>query len=86
MLGFTIPREQKELLVRNIQSYIDVEWSESIGELAATNLLEYVIKQVGPILYNDAVKDARTVVLQQMERVDEEIYALQRPVDLLRRD
>lgn len=86
MIGFKIPRDQKQMLVRNIQAYIDTGWSASIGELAAANLLDFMMKQVGPIIYNGAIQDVRTVVLQQMERVDEEVYALEKPVQLLRRD
>jgi uncharacterized protein (DUF2164 family) len=45
-----------------------------------------MIKQLGPIIYNQAIHDARTVVMQQMERMEEEIYALEQPLKLLKRD
>lgn len=80
-----IPREQKETLVDTIQSYFEIEMSEKIGKLAATNLLEFMIQQLGPIIYNQAIGDARTLVMQQMERVEEEIYALEQPLPLTRR-
>jgi uncharacterized protein (DUF2164 family) len=81
-----IPREHKALLVSKIRSYFETERSEKIGELAAENLLEFMIKQLGPIIYNQAIHDARTVVMQQMERMEEEIYALEQPLELLKRD
>jgi uncharacterized protein (DUF2164 family) len=81
-----ISREHKELLVGTIQSYFEVEMSEKIGELATGNLLDFMMKQLGPIIYNQAISDARTVVMQQMERVEEEIYALEQPLELPKRN
>jgi uncharacterized protein (DUF2164 family) len=81
-----IPREHKALLVSKIRWYFETERSEKIGELAAENLLEFMIRQLEPIIYNQAIHDARTVVMQQMERMEEEIYALEQPLELLKRD
>ncbi|MFD1676610.1 DUF2164 domain-containing protein [Alicyclobacillus fodiniaquatilis] len=83
MLVLRIPREQKELFINNIQAYFETEKSERIGTLAAENLLDFMLKQLGPVIYNQAISDARSVVMQQMERVDEEIYALEQPVERL---
>lgn len=86
MLVLKIPKEQKQTVIHNIQSYFDDELSQTIGELAAENLLDFMLKQLGPTIYNQAIRDARAVVMQQMERVDEEIYALEQSVDLRYRD
>lgn len=76
-----MPREQKEQLLNLIQSYFETERSETIGELAAGNLLAFMIKHLGPIIYNQAIRDAGAVVMQQMERVEEEIHALEQPLE-----
>ena len=82
MIVWKITREHKQFLVNKIQTYFDAEMSESIGELAAGNLLDFMLKQLGPTIYNQAISDAQIVVKQQMERVEEEIYALGQPVKL----
>ncbi len=79
-----LPKEHKELLINNIQSYFETERSEDIGELAAETFLDFMIKQLGPVIYNQAINDARSVVMQQMERVEEEIYSLEQPVERVR--
>lgn len=79
-----LPKEHKEFLIKNIQSYFETERSENIGELAAGNILDFMIKQLGPMIYNQALRDAQTVVMQQMERVEEEIYSLEKPVERIR--
>ena len=81
-----ISREHKALLVHKMQSYFETERSEEIGELAAGNLLDFMIKQLGPIIYNQAISDARTVVMQQMERIEDEIHVLEQPLELLKRN
>jgi uncharacterized protein (DUF2164 family) len=81
-----LSREHKALLVNKIQSYFETERSETIGELAAGNLLDFMIQQLGPIVYNQAIRDVLTVVMQQMERVEEEIHALEQPLELLKRN
>jgi uncharacterized protein (DUF2164 family) len=81
-----IPRAHKELLLNKIQSYFESERSEEIGELAAESLLDFMMKQLGPIIYNQAIRDARTVIMQQMERIEEEVYALERPLELPKRN
>lgn len=75
-----LPRELKTSLIHQIQAYFEMERSETIGELAAENLLDYVIGLVGPVIYNQAVEDVRSVVAELMERMDEEIHALEQPI------
>ncbi len=76
-----IPRERKTVLTDSIREYVAAEMSMEIGNLAAENLLDFMLKQLGPLIYNQAIGDARAVVMQQMERVEEEIYALEQPLD-----
>ncbi|GMA49272.1 hypothetical protein GCM10025857_06290 [Alicyclobacillus contaminans] len=85
MVILKIPREHKQQLIDNIRTYFEVERSESIGELAASNLLDFMMEQLGPIIYNQAIRDARAVVLQQMERMDEELDVLEQPRTLPKR-
>lgn len=77
-MALKIPREKKELLIKNIQLYFYEERSENIGELAAGNFLDFMIKQLEPIIYNQAISDARKVAMQQMDRMDEELYSLEK--------
>lgn len=72
--------EQKETVVRNIQGYFETEREESLGELAAMNLLDFMMKELGPLLYNSGVRDARATLMDQMGRLEEELYALEQPV------
>ncbi len=81
MIVLKIPQEYKKSLVSQIQLYFETERSEPIGELASENFLDFMIKLLGPTIYNQAIKDCQAVVVQQMERIEDEIYSLEQPVE-----
>jgi len=80
MLKLKLDLEARKTLVSEIQAYFAKERSETLGELAAGEVLDFMIQQLGPVLYNQAIRDARVVVMQQMERVEEEVFALEQPI------
>lgn len=75
-----IPRDHKLRLIEQIQIYFDAELSMPIGQLAAENLLDFMSEHLGPLIYNQAVSDSRAVLLQQLERLDDDLYALEQPL------
>ena len=60
-----IPKENKEEIIRSLQNYFYNERSEEIGHLAAENLLDFVLKEIGPYFYNQGVKDTKEMVEQK---------------------
>lgn len=80
MTGIKLSREQKQQLINNVKRYFETERDENLGDLAAENLIEFMLKQLGPIAYNAALSDARLTVMEQMQRLEEEIYSLEQPV------
>ncbi|MBJ6362663.1 DUF2164 domain-containing protein [Paenibacillus sp. GCM10012307] len=75
-----LPREQKLQLVERIQYYFEMELSQEMGQLAGENLLDFMIKELSPYLYNQAMADARSVIGERMASIEEELYALEKPV------
>lgn len=80
MLVLKIPKEHKMSIVSRMQAYFGAEFSQPVGNLAAEHLLHFMVEQLGPVIYNQAINDARAVVTQQMERIDEELYAIEQPL------
>ncbi|THF72656.1 DUF2164 domain-containing protein [Cohnella fermenti] len=75
-----IPKEQKDALVRGVQAYFSDELDQEIGNLGAEQLLDYMIRELSPYLYNKALEDARHMLAQKMASLEEELYALEVPV------
>ncbi|MCF6411205.1 DUF2164 domain-containing protein [Pseudalkalibacillus salsuginis] len=85
MMGLKIPKEERDQLVKNIQGYFIDERGEEIGDLAAGLMLDFILKDVGPYLYNQGVRDAKKLVQEKMFNVEEDMDALQRPIELHKR-
>lgn len=78
MTGFKLPRERREALVTALQQYFLEERGEQIGSIAAEGLLEFFIRSAGPSIYNEALRDARKVVMERMAAVEDELYTLEK--------
>lgn len=85
MIPIKIGREDKTLLVENLQEYLLDQLSESIGNVAAEGIFDFVSDLVGPYVYNQAIADARKVVEQQMERTEDDLNVLEKPLVQRRR-
>ncbi|WP_233523046.1 DUF2164 domain-containing protein [Peribacillus saganii] len=74
------PRDHKEHIVRSIQEYFYRQNGEEIGELAAEEFLDFAIKEIGPFIYNGAVKDAKSIIDEKMMNLEEDLSSLERPI------
>lgn len=81
-----LPREQKLEIAGKIKYYLNTEFSEDIGQLPAEIFLDYIIKEISPYIYNQAIKDARTIIEQRMVLLEEDMYALEIPIPLAKRE
>ncbi|MDP5275779.1 DUF2164 domain-containing protein [Chengkuizengella axinellae] len=73
-----LPREQKDQMISMIQHYFEIERSEEIGNLAAENFLDFILKEIGPYLYNQGISDARTLINEKMIHIEDDLYALEK--------
>lgn len=80
MQPIKIPREQKLQMTSSIQEYLDTELSFEMGQLASENLLDFMLKELSPYIYNQALADARKVIEQRMISMEEDMYALEHPL------
>ena len=74
------PQVQKQLLKALQEHYLDI-CDEEIGDLAAGLLLEQVLRDLGPLLYNRGIQDATTFL---QDRIDD-LYGLEVPSMILDR-
>lgn len=79
MKPLKLPREEKLQLVYRVQRYFETERGETVGELGAEQLVDFMIGELSPYLYNAAIADARVVFQETMNQLDDELYALEKP-------
>ncbi len=80
MIPIHLSKEQKQSMINELIRYFETERSESIGELAAENLLVFLMQHIGPVYYNKGVEDAKRLIVDRMAAVEDELYTLQRPL------
>lgn len=77
MQGLKLPREAKQEIVYRVQRYFEEERGEQLGELGAEQLVEWMLKELGPAIYNHALADARAIVLEKAAQIEDELYSME---------
>ena len=75
-----LTQEEKKKVIPLIQRYYEEEKGEKIGNLAAEFLLDFFVKEIGPIIYNHAISDARKYLTEKMSDIEYWFYELEKPV------
>ena len=81
-MNLKIPKEQKMQIIGLIHQYFQEERNEEIGDLAAEFLLDFMAKQLGPFIYNQAIADVQSVITQKAASLEDDVYALKMPIKL----
>ncbi|WP_434516263.1 DUF2164 domain-containing protein [Dechloromonas sp. ARDL1] len=69
-----ISNEASKAAIASIQRYFSENLDEEIGNLAAGALLGFFLKEIGPVVYNQAVADAQARLQARVAELDVEVY------------
>lgn len=69
-----ISNEASKAAIASIQRYFSENLDEEIGNLAAGALLGFFLKEIGPVVYNQAVADAQARLQARVAEMDVEVY------------
>ena len=58
-----------------MQRYFEENLSEPIGDLPAGLLLNFILEEIGPAIYNLAIADAQSRMEQRVQDLSGELYA-----------
>lgn len=61
-----LPQETIEMMA-SLKKYFREEFDLTLSDLRARLLLEYILKEIGPVAYNAGVKDAETQLRRAVE-------------------
>ncbi|WP_020062017.1 DUF2164 domain-containing protein [Bacillus sp. 123MFChir2] len=80
MMFMKLPNDKKEKIVENIQQFFEEEDLGEIGRFQAERLIEEMIKELGPHIYNQAIGDATKLVADKLTNLEEDLYVLEKPI------
>ena len=58
-MAITLAAETQKQAIASIQRYFKEQLDEEVGDLRARLLLDFVLKEIGPTIYNHAIRDAQ---------------------------
>lgn len=71
-------KEKRADILHKLQAYFREERDEELGDLAANLLLDFIEREIGPIFYNQGVKDAKAKTVSAFATLTEEMDYLER--------
>ena len=69
-LRSTITKDTQQQLIPSIKRYFVEHMDEEIGDLKASLLLEFCLKEIGPSIYNQAIADAQAYLHDKVTDLD----------------
>ena len=69
-MPLSLPDDTTRQLVESIQVYFRDECDEEMGELRASLLLEFILAEIGPSVYNQALRDAQAHLRRTVDDLD----------------
>lgn len=67
MKKIQLTKDDRNQAISDIKRYFLKEREEEIGDLSAGLLLDFISENIGPLYYNDAIKDAYTFITEKAE-------------------
>jgi uncharacterized protein (DUF2164 family) len=58
-MAIELPKEAREEAETSLARYVDEHFEERIGNVAASQLLDFFLEEIGPSIYNKAVADVQ---------------------------
>ncbi len=69
-----LTREARAQAVASIERYFDEELDQHIGNIAAGALLGFVLEEIGPLIFNQAVAQVQERLLERAQELDIEFH------------
>jgi uncharacterized protein (DUF2164 family) len=74
MVTLELAKQQRTDAVASLQRYFE-ENLDPIGDMPAGLLLNFILEEIGPVIYNLAIGDAQTRLAQRVADLSGELYA-----------
>ena len=69
-----LKKDDEQRVTASIQRFFEEHLDEEIGDLKAALVLDYVLREIGPTIYNRAITDAQTHLAERVGELDGSCY------------
>lgn len=63
-------KDARQAALNSLERYVTANFEEPIGKLQAGALLDFVLQEIGPSIYNQAIADAQGAMLARVTELD----------------
>ena len=70
-----LTKEAKQTALESLQKYFAENMEEPLGNLAGNALLNFILEEIGPSIYNKGVADAQERMQARISELDYEVQA-----------
>lgn len=74
-MSIELSKQVRADAIASIKRYFEENMPEAIGDLPAGLLLDFVVEEIGPVIYNRAIADAQERLQQRVIDLNGELYA-----------
>ena len=74
MITLELNKQQRAEAIASLKRYFD-DNLDPIGDLPAGLLLNFILEEIGPAIYNQAIAEAQTRLTQRVADLNGELYA-----------
>jgi uncharacterized protein (DUF2164 family) len=75
MTTIEISKQARADAIASIKRYFEENMPEPLGDLPSGLLLNFFMEEIGPAIYNQAIRDAQERMQQRAADLDGELYA-----------
>ena len=69
-MPITLPKETNDRVLSSLKRYFSEEHEEELNDLRAKLLLDFIMREIAPSIYNVAITDAQTYLRDRVADLD----------------
>jgi uncharacterized protein (DUF2164 family) len=70
--------ERRAILLKTMRQYFEDEFDEPLSDFRAEGLLDFFVRELGPPVYNQGVRDACGSMQEKLVDLEGEVYEAER--------
>ena len=73
-MAIEIPKKSRERMILSIRRFFSENLDQEIGELKASLLLDFCLREIGPSIYNRAIADAQVLMRDRVSDLEGDCF------------
>ena len=73
-MRINLSEDRRNDLIRSLTAFYHSEFDEDLSRFRAEQIVDFFLKALGPVVYNQAIQDARAFIAEKLEDLDAEFF------------